>query len=118
MLPLTGIDIGNNSLCRFAGATTHSACRSNVPELQLALLRFVPTLAELYLCRAVSRSRQAAGWPGSCSSCYAHAEEAEILAQRVAARHELRHGSKMAADRNLMVGLSLLLQCCSKVKQR
>jgi hypothetical protein len=44
-------DTGNDSLWRWL----YDAFRSNVPELQLAVLLLVPSLTGAYLCRAVSR---------------------------------------------------------------
>ncbi|KAL6637010.1 hypothetical protein ACP70R_024582 [Stipagrostis hirtigluma subsp. patula] len=63
-----GSGAGNDGLCRWL----YDAFRSNVPELQLAVLRFVPTLAGVYLCRAVSR-KPLAGFEAVLLALYAHA---------------------------------------------
>lgn len=63
-----GSGAGNDTLCRWL----YDAFRSNVPELQLAVLRFVPTLSGVYLCRAVSR-KPLAGFEAVLLSLYAHA---------------------------------------------
>jgi len=64
----SGSGAGNDSLCRWL----YDAFRSNVPELQLAVLLFVPTLAGVYLCRAVSR-KPLAGFEAVFLALYAHA---------------------------------------------
>ncbi|OEL23514.1 hypothetical protein BAE44_0015467 [Dichanthelium oligosanthes] len=63
-----GSGAGNDTLCRWL----YDAFRSNVPELQLAVLRFVPTLAGVYMCRAVSR-KPLAGFEAVLLALYAHA---------------------------------------------
>uniref|UniRef100_K3ZET5 Hyccin n=1 Tax=Setaria italica TaxID=4555 RepID=K3ZET5_SETIT len=63
-----GSGAGNDTLCRWL----YDAFRANVPELQLAVLRFVPTLAGVYMCRAVSR-KPLAGFEAVLLALYAHA---------------------------------------------
>ncbi|CAL4927032.1 unnamed protein product [Urochloa decumbens] len=63
-----GSGAGNDTLCRWL----YDAFRTGVPELQLAVLRFVPTLAGVYMCRAVSRKPQA-GFEAVLLALYAHA---------------------------------------------
>ncbi|CAN6292307.1 unnamed protein product [Urochloa humidicola] len=63
-----GSGAGNDALCRWL----YDAFRAGVPELQLAVLRFVPTLAGVYMCRAVSRKPQA-GFEAVLLALYAHA---------------------------------------------
>jgi hypothetical protein len=108
-------------LCCFARSTTHSACRSNVPELQLALLLFVPSwqgstcaapcpkagkqLARFEAVLLMLRSRRGGQDRGA--------------AQRVTARHV-----RFSVDQKWPLGwwacrcYTALLQCCSKVEQR
>ncbi|KAJ1293845.1 hypothetical protein BS78_01G100200 [Paspalum vaginatum] len=64
----SGSGAGSDSLCRWL----YEAFRSNVPELQLAVLRFVPTLAGVYMCRAVTR-KALAGFEAVLLALYAHA---------------------------------------------
>ena len=63
-----GSGAGNDALCRWL----YDAFRANVPGLQLAVLRFVPTLAGVYMCRAVSR-KPLAGFEAVLLALYAHA---------------------------------------------
>ncbi|KAF8674364.1 hypothetical protein HU200_048194 [Digitaria exilis] len=63
-----GSGAGNDTVCRWL----YDAFRSGVPELQLAVLRFVPTLAGVYMCRAVSR-KPLAGFEAVLLALYAHA---------------------------------------------
>ncbi|XP_062212237.1 uncharacterized protein LOC133913187 [Phragmites australis] len=63
-----GSGAGNDCLCRWL----YDSFRSNVPELQLAVLCFVPALAGVYMCRAVSR-KPLAGFEAVLLALYAHA---------------------------------------------
>uniref|UniRef100_A0A0D9VYC3 Hyccin n=1 Tax=Leersia perrieri TaxID=77586 RepID=A0A0D9VYC3_9ORYZ len=63
-----GSGVGNDGLCRWL----YDAFQSNLPELQLAVLRFVPALAGVYMSRAVSR-KQLAGFEAVLLALYAHA---------------------------------------------
>ncbi|CAN6287013.1 unnamed protein product [Urochloa humidicola] len=63
-----GSGAGSDALCRWL----YDAFRAGAPELQLAVLRFVPTLAGVYMCRAVSRKPQA-GFEAVLLALYAHA---------------------------------------------
>ncbi|RCV40031.1 hypothetical protein SETIT_9G018700v2 [Setaria italica] len=63
-----GSGAGNDTLCRWL----YDVFRANVPELQLTVLRFVPTLAGVYMCRAVSR-KLLAGFEAVLLTLYAHA---------------------------------------------
>ena len=61
-------DTGTDSLWRWL----YDAFRSNVPELQLAVLLLVPSLARAHLCRAMSR-KPLAGFEAVLLALYAHA---------------------------------------------
>ncbi|GJM96430.1 hypothetical protein PR202_ga13265 [Eleusine coracana subsp. coracana] len=63
-----GSGAGTDSVCRWL----YDAFRSGLPDLQLAVLRFVPTLAGVYMCRAVSR-KPLAGFEAVLLALYAHA---------------------------------------------
>jgi protein FAM126 len=64
----SGSGAGNDSLCRWL----YDAFRSNVPELQLAVLLLVPSLAGAHLYRAMSR-KPLAGFEAVLLTLYAHA---------------------------------------------
>ncbi|KAL5986945.1 hypothetical protein ACLOJK_015280 [Asimina triloba] len=63
--PLSGA--GNDNICRWLYDTFQSAD----PDLQLAVLRFLPTLAGVYLIRAVAR-KPLAGFEAVLLALYAH----------------------------------------------
>ncbi|GJN23493.1 hypothetical protein PR202_gb11144 [Eleusine coracana subsp. coracana] len=63
-----GSGAGTDSVCRWL----YDAFRSGLPDLQLAVLRFVPTLSGVYMCRAVSR-KPLAGFEAVLLALYAHA---------------------------------------------
>ncbi|RCV41156.1 hypothetical protein SETIT_9G112700v2 [Setaria italica] len=63
-----GSGVGNDTLRHWL----YDAIRANVPELQLAVLRFVPTLAGLYMCCAVSW-KLLVGFEAVLLALYAHA---------------------------------------------
>ncbi|KAL5211035.1 hypothetical protein ABZP36_006658 [Zizania latifolia] len=73
-----GSGVGNDGLCRWL----YDAFQSNLPELQLVVLRFVPALAGVYMSRAVSR-KPLAGFEAVLLALYAHA-----VAQRGAGEPE------------------------------
>ncbi|KAL6909464.1 hypothetical protein ACP4OV_001745 [Aristida adscensionis] len=93
-----GSGAGNDCLCRWL----YDAFRSGVPELQLAVLRFVPTLAGVYLCRAVSR-KPLAGFEAVLLALYAHAAaqrgagEAETITLPSMANPSPYHDAKVPA---------------------
>ncbi|KAM0822362.1 hypothetical protein ACQ4PT_071540 [Festuca glaucescens] len=69
---------GHDALCGWL----YGAFQSGIPALQLAVLRFVPTLAGVYMSRAVSR-KPLAGFEAVILTLYAHA-----VAQRGAGEAE------------------------------
>uniref|UniRef100_A0A804LMH9 Ubiquitin-like protease family profile domain-containing protein n=1 Tax=Zea mays TaxID=4577 RepID=A0A804LMH9_MAIZE len=64
----SGSGAENDSLCRWL----YDTFWSNVPELQLAVLLLVPSLARAHLCRAMSR-KPLAGFEAVLLALYAHA---------------------------------------------
>ncbi|KAI4305818.1 hypothetical protein L6164_029161 [Bauhinia variegata] len=58
---------GDNNLCRWF----YDTFQSNVPELQLLVLRFIPTIAGVYLSRIANRKPQA-GFEAVLLALYAH----------------------------------------------
>ncbi|CAM0875088.1 unnamed protein product [Alopecurus aequalis] len=73
-----GSGAGHDALCGWL----YGAFQSGIPALQLAVLRFVPTLAGVYMSRAVSR-KPLAGFEAVILTLYAHA-----VAQRGAGEAE------------------------------
>ncbi|XP_051178628.1 uncharacterized protein [Lolium perenne] len=73
-----GSGAGHDAICGWL----YGAFQSGIPALQLAVLRFVPTLAGVYMSRAVSR-KPLAGFEAVILTLYAHA-----VAQRGAGEAE------------------------------
>ncbi|XP_040378559.1 uncharacterized protein LOC102719287 [Oryza brachyantha] len=92
-----GSGAGNDGLCRWL----YDAFQSNLPELQLTVLRFVPALAGVYMSRAVSR-KPLAGFEAVLLALYAHAAaqrgagEAETVALPNLANPSVYHDAKVA----------------------
>uniref|UniRef100_A0A0E0KID3 Hyccin n=1 Tax=Oryza punctata TaxID=4537 RepID=A0A0E0KID3_ORYPU len=91
-----GSGVGNDGLCRWL----YDAFQSNLPELQLAVLRFVPALAGVYMSRAVSR-KPLAGFEAVLLALYAHAAaqrgsgEAETVSLPNLANPSVYHDAKV-----------------------
>ncbi|XP_062188871.1 uncharacterized protein LOC133892171 [Phragmites australis] len=107
--------VGNDCLCRWL----YDAFWSSVSELQLAVLRFVPMLASVYMCRAVSQ-KPLAGFEAMLLALYTHtatqhdAGEAETVALLNLANPSPYHDAKVSpkakpAEVDVAV-LSLLLK--------
>jgi protein FAM126 len=93
-----GSGAGNDCICRWL----YDAFRSSDPDLQLAVLRFVPALAGVYLSRAVSR-KPLAGFEAVLLALYAHAAaqregsgEAETVSLPNLANPSPYHDAKLA----------------------
>ncbi|MED6168336.1 hypothetical protein PIB30_010666 [Stylosanthes scabra] len=69
---------GDNNLCCWL----YNTFQSNVPDLQLLVLRFLPLIAGLYLCRIHNRQPNQAGFEPILLAIYAH-ETASRAAQPV-----------------------------------
>ncbi|XP_052146127.1 uncharacterized protein LOC127765301 [Oryza glaberrima] len=91
-----GSGAGNDGLCRWL----YDAFQSNLPEIQLAVLRFVPALAGVYMSRAVSR-KPLAGFEAVLLALYAHAAaqrgsgEAETVSLPNLANPSVYHDAKV-----------------------